>query len=148
MRVLKFAAVLMLVLIGLLVAEGIYSPYVFWYFIVPHAQLTVDGKPAQGWLHRSHHGDILFLTRHDTDKVETYRIWISHDGKAGASRCEDWTAPRFPAFSIGDVNPPCLKIEIADDSIPKPTPPKRDFVAREAFVEFTADDGSRLRVSW
>jgi hypothetical protein len=58
-----------------------------------------------GWLHRGRHGAILFLTHSGKGETETYMIFLPHDQGGHESNCERWTAPRFPAFPIGDLNP-------------------------------------------
>jgi hypothetical protein len=147
-RGLKIAAISILVLFGILITVEIFSPYAVWYFVVPSARLTVDGRPAQGWLHRSSHRGTLFLTRRDRRKAESYMIWIPHDRQGSVVSCGHWTAPRLPAFPIGDVNPPCWTIVASEDPSPKPSLAARNLAAGINFVEFTADDGSRLRASW
>ena len=102
---LKIAAISVLVLVGVVIILEVFSPYTAWYFVVPKARLTVDGRREQGWLHRGNHRETLFLTRRSKGKAESYMIWIPHDRQGIAWSCGNWTAPRFPAFSIGDVNP-------------------------------------------
>jgi hypothetical protein len=139
--------VAVLVLFALLIVWGIFSPHVAWYFVDPNAKVTVDGRKVHGWLHRGNHGQTLFLTRNNGRRRESYMIGIG--GQGSVSDCGNWTAPRFPVFPLGDVSPPCLWIV---DSNEKPNtgeaPPSRKLVAGTDFVEFTADDGSRIRVSW
>ncbi len=147
-RGLKIAAISILVFLGITITLSIFSPYTVWYLVVPNARLMVNGRPAQGWLHRGHHGESLFLTRRDRGKAESYMIWIPHDRQGGVLSCGHWTAPRLPAFPIGDVNPPCWIVVASEDPSPKPSLPPRNLVAGINFVEFTADDGSRLRASW
>jgi len=142
------AITLVVILVGLVVIDVIYSPYMFWFFIVPGAQIEVDGKPVEGWLHRGRRGEVLFVTRHDQKKAETYRIWAPRDGRGVVSSCDDWTVARVPAFIVGDVNPPCISLVIVKDISRLPTPQTRILVAGTGFVEFTADDHKRVRVSW
>jgi hypothetical protein len=149
---LKIVAIVMLALLVIIVAHEIYSPYMSWYFLVPGARLTVDDRPEHGWLHRSRHGRVLFLTRQGKEKNESYEIWIPRDERGSVMSCGEWTAPEFFVFSIGDVNPPCLTLSLRfipnDGPPPKSTGPRRNLVAGPGHVEFTADDGSRLKVSW
>jgi hypothetical protein len=147
-RGLKTAAISILVLFGIVIIREIFSPYTAWYFVVPSARLTVDGRPEQGWLHRGSHAGNLFLTRRKGGNVESYLIMIPRDGQGSVSSCGNWAAPRLPAFPIGDVNPPCWTIHAAEDPTPKFTLPSRKLISGEHFVEFTADDGSRIRGSW
>jgi hypothetical protein len=73
------AAISVLVLVGVVITLEVFSPYTAWYFVVPNAQLTVDGRREQGWLHRGNHTETLFLTRRDKKKTESYMIWVPHD---------------------------------------------------------------------
>jgi hypothetical protein len=147
-KVLKIGAISTLVLTGTAVCYAIFSPYYAWYFIVPNARLTVDGKPQQGLLHRGNHGATLFLTRRGSAKAESYMIWVPHDRQGMVSNCGRWTAPRFPAFPIGDLNPPCWIFLANEAPTPKPALPPRNLARGTDFVEFTADDGSRIKASW
>jgi hypothetical protein len=145
---LKIAAISILVLFGIVIIREIFSPYTAWYFVVPGARLTVDGRQEQGWLHRGNHERNMFLTRRKEGKVESYLILIPRDGQGSVSSCGNWTAPRLPVFSIGDVNPPCWTFYAAEDQTPKLNLPARKLASGDNFVEFTADDGSRIRGSW
>ena len=114
--------------------------------------MTVDGRPAAGWVHKRtlDDGRIIFLTEKDGGRVETYRI-TQETGKGDhVVRCRDLTAPRFPAFPIGDVNPPCFGFVEALEKPSQTTtePPGRNLRTGPRFVEFTADAGERLRASW
>jgi hypothetical protein len=145
---LKIAAISILVLFGIVTIHEIFPPYTAWYFVVPSARLTVDGRPEPGWLHRGNRRETLFLTRRDKEKAEAYMIWIPHDGLGIVCNCGHWTAPRLPVFPVGDVNPPCWVFSAGGGPTSKPTLPARNLVAGTDFVEFTADDGSRVRASW
>ena len=147
-RVLKIAAISILVLLGVLVSREVFFSYTVWYFVVPSARITVDGRLEQGWLHRGNHGKNLFLTRRKMGNVESYLILLPDNGQGNVSSCGNWTAPRFPAFPIGDVNPPCWTFHAADDPTPRVNLPARKLASGERFVEFTADDGNRIRGSW
>jgi hypothetical protein len=145
---LKIAVISVLVLVGVVITLGVFSPYTAWYFIVPNARLTVDGRREQGWLHRGNHRETLFLTRGDKGKAESYMIWVPHDRQAIVWRCGNWAAPRFPAFPIGDVNPPCWTFSATEAPTPNPALPARKLAVGADFVEFIADDGSRIKASW
>lgn len=147
-RDLKIAAISILVFLGIVITLDIFSHYTAWYFVVPSARLTVDGRPEQVWLHRGNHRESLVLTRRDRGKAESYMIWIPHDRQGSVLSCGHWTAPRLPAFPIGDVSPPCWTIVASESPTPKPSLPTRNLAAGTNFVEFTADDGSRLKASW
>ena len=145
---LRIAAIALLVLLVVVIGHEIFSPYTSRYFRVPNTWLTVDGRKEQGWLHRGNHRETLFLTRRDKGKAESYMIWAPHDRQGIVLSCRNWTAPRFPAFPIGDVNPPCWTFYASDSAIPRSTLAPRNLVVGAGFVEFTADDGSRIKASW
>ena len=147
-RTFKIAAFAILILMGILLGRMIFSPYTVWYFVIPSARLTVDGRLEQGWIHRANHGKNLFLTRRKNGKAESYSIALSHDVQGSVSSCGNWTAPRFPVFPIGDLNPPCWTVYAAEDLTPRANFPVRRLATGEHFVEFTADDGSRIKGSW
>jgi hypothetical protein len=147
-RRLKFAAISIVVLFVILVAREIFSGYTVWYFIVPSAQVMVDGRLERGWLHRGNHGENLFLSRSKGKNVESYLIMLPRDRKGSVSSCGNWTAPKFPAFPVGDLNPPCWTFYAAEDPTPRVNLPARELVSGEHFVEFTADDGSRIKGLW
>ena len=93
--VFKIAAISVLALVGAVITHEIFSPYTAWYFIVPKAQFTVNGKREQGWLHRGNHRETLFLTRRDKGKAESYMICFPTTdkelfGAAGAGRLQDF----------------------------------------------------------
>lgn len=139
-----------LVVITLFVRVAIFEPV--WYFIVPSARLTVDGGPSEGWLHvrRDDRGKIMFVTRRSGGKAESYMIVLEKGRQGRAWPCGDWTAPHFPLFPIGDVNPPCTFFTVAgqEPAQPKPKPVNRELRSGPDYVEFTADDGKRIRASW
>jgi len=145
---LKICAILLLLVFAIAIGHEIFSSYTTWYFRVPNVRLTVDGKEVQGWLHRGNHGQNMFLTRRDKVKAESYLISLPRDNQRMVWSCGDWTAPRFPVFPIGDVNPPCWTFSIGESSAPTPTPPPRNIAVGTSFVEFTADDGKRIKASW
>ena len=147
-RGVKIAAISFLALFAAVITHEVFSPYTAWYFVVPNARITLDGRRQPGWLHRGNHREALFLTRRDEGRAESYLIWVPHDRQGIVWSCGTWTAPRFPAFPIGDVNPPCWMFSASEAPLPKPTLPVRNLVAQPGSVEFTADDGSRLRASW
>jgi hypothetical protein len=147
-RSFKNAAFAILILMGILLGRMIFSPYTAWYFIVPNAQFTVDGKAEEGWLHRGKQSETLFLTRRAKGKTESYIISLPQNRQGFVWNCGNWTAPRFPFFPIGDVNPPCWTFYVGEGPAPKSTLPARKLAAGSRFVEFTADDGSRIRGFW
>jgi len=129
----------------LLVLHEAVSGLTSYFVIVPGAKVLADGKVAEGWLHRGVKGQILILTRGVSGRRESYWIGLPGEKGAGVGSCGDWTAPKFPVLAIGDVNPPCLFV-ITEAS--KATILNRSAVFGPRFVEFTADDGTRLKAVW
>jgi hypothetical protein len=121
--------------------------YTVYFTIVPRGKVFMNGRSVSGWLHSADKGQLLIVTRSVSGRRESY--WISMPGEKGGSvrACgQDWTAPRFPVLAIGDVNPPCLFPVIAvDDAVP---PLERAPVFGQRSVEFTSDDGVRLKAAW
>ena len=124
--------------------------YTHWFFAVQKAQITVDGKRAEGWLHifKGSTGTEMFLTRKGTRKSESYQIWLPTDGKGWVSDCGDWIAPRFWFFPVNHQEHPCFTIVIEEPGQLTTKPLERRLEAGANFVEFTADDGQRIRASW
>lgn len=148
MRALKIAAVLFLVFVVAPLVYSAFDPYIVWYFADYHARLTVDGKPAPGRVHRDRSGRAIFVTRSDGEKPRTYLIELPSQTSGHVLSCGSWVAPRFPAFAIGDVNPPCWIFSFPGDPNPPPVHLPANFVSGANFVEFTAYDGKRTRATW
>jgi len=142
----KVTAVIVAVFVGLPLVYSIFSPHFSWYFRVWDARLTVDGRPVEGWLHQGGREQILFVTRSSGQGSETYRVWLG--GHPYVSDCGDWISPRFPIFVTGDINPPCFWADADENGEIRHPPPRRIIISRPNSVEFTADDGSRVAVSW
>jgi len=120
--------------------------YMGWYFMLPTAQVTIAGNHNSGYVHRAdsgRYGSDLVVTIQHKWKAETYWVALPTGYKPSMKRCSDWTAPRFPVFSIGDVNQPCMSF--FDETL-RPQPPERNIFVGAGSVEFTADDGRRVRV--
>lgn len=131
------------------VPASILSHYTVWYFMLPAARLTVGEEPNAGYVHWAEnssygYGGAVMVTVRQRSQADTYRIWLPNTHAVPSERhmarqptvqrCEGWSAPRFPVFSIGDVNPPC---SFFFDDKPRPNPPERNIVAGPDSVEFT-----------
>jgi hypothetical protein len=140
------------------VPASILNHYTVWYFMLPAARLTVDGKLNAGYIHWAEvgsNGGAVMVTVRQRSQSQTYRIWRPDTqatpperhmvGQPTVQHCEGWSAPRSPAFSTGDVNPPCSYFF---DDKPTPNPPERNAVGGPNSVEFTADDRKRVRAEW
>jgi hypothetical protein len=144
-RVLTTAVVAIGVLLGIVVIREAFFSLTAYFVVVPGARLFSDGKPLAGWLHRGGKGQLLILTRNVAGKRESYWISVPGERKGWVSGCGEWSAPRFPLVPIFDVNPPCVVWAAAPVQA---TPLKRAPVFGPRFVEFTSDDGGRLKAVW
>lgn len=117
--------------------------YMTWWF-GSTARVTVDGVP-NGYLHRNSENLGVIITRTDSSPHQSYLVGLT--GKTRLTHCGDWYAPRFPAFPIGDVNPPCLLSggsdkSKADDGV------SSTLIVRPGFVEFYTVQGRKVTASW
>jgi hypothetical protein len=88
----------------------------------------------------------LIITRNDKQKRQSYRLDELGEKGRWIRGCGDWTVSRFPVVMIGHYNTPCLFFTSGREVESKP--PERDLVVAAHFIEFTDDDGERLRISW
>jgi hypothetical protein len=133
---------------ALLVAVGLwYSTahgYMTWWFS-SRGSVAVDGVRS-GYLHSNWQHSAVIVTRTDLHPSQSYLLGLS--GEKFLIHCGDWQAPRFPAFSIGDVNPPCSFFSNGSD---KPTADNAVFstlTARPGFVQFQTVQGKKVTASW
>lgn|SRR5579871_5723405 len=147
---LKIATIVALFVLVGLTACVVFDPYMAWFRKIPRACLTIDGTQERGWVHRATKGRALFVTHGYGQKVESYSVVFTASGRAIIWRCAKWTAPNFPVFPIGDLSPPCWDIVIDDGITPKPDPPtpERNLISGDNFIEFTLNDGRRLKAAW
>ena len=137
--------VIVLVFVGVFLAKANFH-------IMPFARLTEDGKPTDGYVHRNSYRrplTRLFVTRSEMGRRRSYLVSIEHHSHGGpfVGFCDDWAAPRWPAFLFPHVNPPCIHWYASDGPTP-PAEPERNVKTENDAVEFTANDGKRVRVSW
>lgn len=134
----------------LAVPASIYSAshgYTSWYFLVPAVRLTVDGTPNCGYVHLSSAGAFgkdVVVTRRRFGRVEAYSVMMP-TGQNTSVRRSSTVASRIPVFAVGDVLPSAT---VTFDDGPRSAPPERHLKAGPTFVEFTADDGKRVRAEW
>lgn len=139
------AATIAFLLFGALLIYAIFDPYLAWFHRVSHANVSVDGKSEIGWVHCDRGGKTFFLTHVAEGRKETYWLFFREQGSALIKKCAHWTAPNFPVFAIGDVNPPCWDVVVDEGVLIRPTP-SRHLVAGN--TEFTLNDGKRLKATW
>ena len=118
--------------------------YMTWWFS-SSSQVTVDGVRS-GFVHINSEHSAVIITRTDLHPSQSYLVGLS--AEKSVTHCGDWEAPRFPAFPIGDVNPPCSfftngsELPVADNAI------LSTLKARPGFVEFKTEHGKNVTASW
>jgi hypothetical protein len=85
-RALKTMALVAGVLFVLIVLRDAFFSNTSYFFMVPGARRSVDGKPAASWLHRGRRGLILTLA-HDGAR-ESYLINFPTEKKAYVAHCD------------------------------------------------------------
>src|SRR5205085_732068 len=120
--------------------------YTSWYFMIPAATLTVDGKHNSGYVHLANAGgqgrDIVVTLRQRWNS-ESYKVMVPTNEKPSIS--ESSTAPRLPIFAVGDV---IYQPLWTSEQKPHIDRPDRRLLTGSNSVEFTANDGKRVRVNW
>ena len=117
-----------------------YTEWWFW----RKATVTIDGT-FHGFVHTLRNNSAAIITRTDTSPRQSYLVSLS--GRGSLIHCGEWSAPRFPVFPIGDVNPPCL----FSDGVGNP---KADYGVPASLsvqshaVEFTTVSGRKIKASW
>jgi hypothetical protein len=118
--------------------------YMTWWFR-SSGTVAVDGVRS-GFLHFNWAHSAVIITRTDLHPSQSYLVGLT--GRKSPIHCGDWEAPRFPAFPIGDVNPPCSifsngsDLPIADNAV------FSTVTARPGFVEFQTEHGKKVTASW
>jgi hypothetical protein len=146
----KRVRVSLLVLVVLLTIPVVYSTtsgYTQWW-LWSGGHVTVNGVQG-GYLHKNWSHSAVIITRTDSKRSQSYLVRISGEEFAGAMvYCADWHAPRFFAFPIGDVNPPCMGILDDPDPSGSDRPLVHTLTARPGFVEFSTVQGKKVRATW
>jgi hypothetical protein len=118
--------------------------YMTWWFR-SSSQVVVEGV-QNGFLHVNRKHSAVIITRTDLRPSQSYLVELS--GRPSLTHCGDWQAPRLPAFSIGDMNPPCSffsngsELPVADNAV------LSTLTARPGFVEFQTEHGKKVTASW
>jgi hypothetical protein len=150
LKALAGLVVAVMLLIAAMFAYTTVRGYTTWYFMVTDSRITVDGKPTNGRLHRMtfHRGTTYFLTRKGEGNVESYRVTRTDRGDR-VSSCKGWTAPHWIVFPLNHQEMPCIVWVAAEEhhNVVE-EPPPRNLQVGPNFLEFTADDGKRVRASW
>lgn len=133
---------------ALLFAAGLwYSTahgYMTWWFS-SGGKVAVDGARS-GFLHVNRAHSAAIVTRTDLRPTQSYLVSLS--GKKFVIHCGDWQAPRYPAFFIGDVNPPCSVFTNGSDRSTADNAVLSTLRACPGLVEFQTERGKKVTVSW
>jgi hypothetical protein len=147
-RIVLRLAGLGLLTFALPVAAGLWystaHSYMTWWFS-SSSQVAVDGVRS-GFLHINSEHSAVIITRTDLRPNQSYLVALS--GKKSLTHCGDWQASRLPAFSIGDVNPPCSFFSNGSDSPTADHAVLSTLTARPGFVEFKTEHGKKVTASW
>jgi hypothetical protein len=133
---------------ALLFATGLWYPtahgHMTWWFR-SSSQVAVDGV-RNGFLYVNWHHSAVIITRTDLRPSQSYLVRLS--GGKSLTHCGDWKAPRLPAFTIGDVNPPCSFFSNGSDSPVADNAVLSTLATRPGFVEFQTERGKKVTASW
>jgi hypothetical protein len=134
------------VVLALLIVPITYSTahgYTTWWFRSA-GSVRVDGI-TNGYLHKNWSGTAVIITRTDSKPNQSYLAVFS--GSKLLISCGDWHAPRFLAFPIGDVNPPCWLLD--DSALQRADLPHSSTASiRPGLIEFSTSGGKEVTVSW
>jgi len=135
------------VLLSVVVLREAFFSLTQYYFLIPGADVRVNGAAVRGWVQRSKGAaPSLFVTWETGGRRESYFLIIFGDGRAAALPCGDWAAPHTPVLPIGDVNPPCISF-----GAPEPTPSARRLAVAYSGSSIAFDEvisGQRIEARW
>ena len=107
--------------------------------------VTVDGT-RHGYIHLNKRHSAAIITRTDSNPIQSYLVVLS--ARKWVINCGEWHAPRFPAFPIGDVNPPCSFFSNGADLPTADNPIEATLNAGPRSVEFRTMQGHKVSASW
>jgi len=144
---LKVVGLLLFAFVLLIAAALTYSTahgYMGWWFW-SSGSVAIDGS-GHGYIHINKQHSAVIITRTDSRPRQSYLVALS--GREWIIHCGEWQAPRFPAFPIGDVNPPCSIFSNGAD-MPTADNPKVDTLKTGPHsLEFETVQGHRISASW
>jgi hypothetical protein len=131
--------------------------YTLYFPEVWGATLTVDGKPSRGpSVYRNRRTGRGLLVRRDVSRKELYAFY-TNDEKGFVVRCKDFSAVVVPGLALSNheqLGQGCFFSNLVlEDSAGHVISEPKKTVQRSAkigsrLLEFTADDGKRLRAEW
>jgi hypothetical protein len=134
-----------LLLIVVAVAYSTTHGYATWWLRVFNGNVAVDGVRS-GYLHRNSAHSAVIITRTDLSPAQSYLVGLSD--RRWLIYCGEWHAPRFLAFPIGDVNPPCSGFRNSSDMQTADNPVSSTLKTGPRFVEFQTVQGKKVTASW
>jgi hypothetical protein len=119
------------------------------WWLISGGRVAVDGVRG-GYLHTSWSRPFVVITRTDSTRAQSYLVRLSGSAEfsEGITYCNNWHAPRLPAFPMGDVNPPCTGFLDDPDTPDADRPLSKTLTARPGFVEFTTVRGKEVTAKW
>jgi hypothetical protein len=144
-KLLTSASLALVVLLALMVIREAFFSLTAYFVIVPGATVFAGGQPTPGWVHRGGNGQNLIVTRPISGRRESYWVIMPGEKNGWVRGCGEWSASRFPVLAIGDTSLPCLDW---GGGSTQSDPPQRDPVFGPRSVEFTSNDGTRLKIAW
>ena len=125
-------------------AYSTWHGYTTWWFR-SSGSVRVDGH-TNGYLHRNRDRSAIMLTRTDGTRKQSYLV-RTH-GRGVIIHCGEWAAPQFPAFPIGDVNPPCSIFSSGDTDKGYDVAIGSTLSVTGNHVAFSTESGRRIEAHW
>jgi hypothetical protein len=145
LKVVGVAVLVFLLLIAVAVAYSTMNGYTRWWVPVATGNVAVNGVRS-GYLHRNSRHSAVIITRTDVSPAQSYLVGFSEHPLL--IHCARWHAPRFFAFPIGDVSPPCSGFSDGWN-LPEADNPKLSTLKLTAeSVEFYTMPGKKVTASW
>jgi hypothetical protein len=86
------------------------------------------------------------VTRTDLSPSQSYLVGLSE--RPELIHCGRWHAPRFFAFPVGDVNPPCSIFSNGRDLPEADNPKSSTLMVGPQSVEFYTTQGKKITAFW
>jgi hypothetical protein len=131
----------------LLVIALVYSTikgYMTWYFRV-NGSVTVDGHETSGYLHANTERTVLFITRMDLSRPETYLVPLEASKKI--LDCGEWHPIRFLPNPVGDLNQRCSATNVKQAKV-LDSPVGATLVRASRSIEFATASGKKVKAEW
>ena len=131
--------------VAALVSYGMVKGYTVCYWLKPHSQVLVNGRPVNGTVHQSSRS--MIVTRRDTTPPHSYILALGGATKQPVVECHNYVASRSPVILTNHQQAICL---MWDFNIPEqdksPDAPSGAAEVAPNHVEFKTRDGKVIRV--